>query len=144
MTDGPVSEAVLSAAVGDKLPELHIPLTTSLIVSTAIASRDYAPVHHDKDHTQRNGSRDVFMNILTSNGLVGRYVTDWAGPNAVLKQIAIRLYSQNFPGDVMTFSGEVTARDEASGEVELAIVGSNSTADHVRGTVIVLPGLGRP
>jgi len=48
------------------------------------------------------------MNILTTNGLVGRYVTDWAGPNAVLKKVAIKLGAPNFPGDTMKMSGAVT------------------------------------
>ena len=68
--------------VGQELPGLDIPLTTSLIVSTALASRDFTPVHHDKGAAQQSGVDDVFMNILTTNGLVGRFVTDWAGPDA--------------------------------------------------------------
>jgi hypothetical protein len=34
--------------VGDELPQLAIPLTTSLVVSGALASRDFTPVHHDR------------------------------------------------------------------------------------------------
>ena len=71
--------------VGDELPALPIPLTRTLIVATAIASRDYQDVHHDPGLAQERGSPDIFMNILTTNGFVGRYVTDWAGPDALLK-----------------------------------------------------------
>ena len=67
-------------AVGDELPELVVPLTRTLIVSTALASRDFQDVHHDPVLAVERGSKDIFMNILSTNGLVGRYVTDWSGP----------------------------------------------------------------
>ncbi|GAB5453593.1 MAG: hypothetical protein Hals2KO_39210 [Halioglobus sp.] len=126
-------------AVGDKLPTLDIDITTLMIVSTAIASRDYQDVHHDKDRAQELGSPDIFMNILTSNGLVGRYVTDWAGPEAILTVVNIRLGAPNYPGDTMVMSGEVIARREADGKhyVDLAVVGENSIGAHVSGTVTV-------
>ncbi len=88
--------------VGDELPTLVIPLTRTLIVATAIASRDYQDVHHDPGLAQERGSPDIFMNILTTNGFVGRFITDWAGPDAVLKSVKIRLGAPNYPGDTMT------------------------------------------
>jgi acyl dehydratase len=124
--------------IGDELPPLAIPLTRTLIVATAIASRDYQDVHHDPGLANERGSPDVFMNILTSNGFVGRYVTDWAGPDALLKSVKIRLGAPNYPGDTMTMTGSVTAK--ADGVVEVAVRGSNSLGDHVSGTVsLVLP-----
>ena len=77
--------------VGDELPPLEIPLTRSLIVATAIASRDYQDVHHDPGLAVQKGSKDIFMNILSTNGFVGRYVTDWAGPDAIIRSVSIRL-----------------------------------------------------
>lgn len=124
--------------VGERLPELRIPITRTLIVATAIASRDFQDVHHDPELARERGSRDVFMNILTSNGLVGRYVTDWAGPAARLRKVAIRLGAPNYPGDVMTMSGEVT---EVEGElVTVAVRGENSLGAHVTGTVTLTAG----
>lgn len=123
--------------VGTELPPLSIPITTTLVVAGAIASRDFTPVHHDKSAAQAQGMQDVFMNILTTNGIVGRYVTDWAGPDAVLKGVAIRLGTPNLPGDTMKMSGTVAAKDDASGVVEIKVVGSNSWGDHVTGTVKV-------
>jgi acyl dehydratase len=122
-------------SVGHKLPPLEIEITAKLIVGGAIASRDYQNVHHDKDAAQALGSPDIFMNILTTNGLVGRYVTDWAGPSARLKKIAIRLGAPNFPGDTMTLSGEVISVDAAGGLVEIEISGENQLGYHVTGTV---------
>lgn len=127
--------------VGDLLPELAIPITPRLIVGAAIASRDYQNVHHDKAGSQALGSPDIFMNILTTNGLVGRYVTDWGGPRARLNKVAIKLGAPNYPGDTMTFRGEVTAVDEASGRVGLEVKGKNSLGYHVTGSVeLTLPG----
>ncbi|MCZ6831013.1 MAG: MaoC family dehydratase [Gammaproteobacteria bacterium] len=121
--------------VGEQLPPLSIDITPKLIVGAALASRDYQDVHHDKAAARALGSPDIFMNILTTNGLVGRYVTDWAGSNARLRNVDIRLGAPNFPGDCMTFSGEVVAKDEAEHLLEVELKGSNSLGDHVTGRV---------
>jgi hypothetical protein len=121
--------------VGDELPQLDIPLTRTLIVSTAIASRDYQDVHHDPGLAQERGSKDIFMNILTTNGFVGRFITDWAGPNAFLKSVKIRLGAPNYPGDTMVMTGAVT--EKADGEITIVLKGANSLGDHVTGTVTI-------
>ncbi len=131
-----------SVEVGQELPSLPIPITTTLIVSGAIASRDYQDVHHDTGLAAEKGAPDIFMNILTTNGLVGRYITDWAGPDCVLRKVAIRLGVPNYPGDEMTLSGEVAAKEiiDGSGQVDVKIVGANQLGNHVMGTVsITLP-----
>src|SRR5437762_13759190 len=119
--------------IGDELPRLDIPLTRTLIVATAIASRDYQDVHHDPGLAQERGSKDIFMNILSTNGFVGRFVTDWAGPDAVLKKVAIRLGAPNYPGDTMRMTGSITAKDDVN--VVVSLRGANSLGDHVTGTV---------
>ena len=120
-------------AVGDVLPELVIEASVRNIVATAIATRDYQDVHHDIASAQERGSKTIFTNILTSNGYVLRYVTDWAGPLSVIKTSKIRLGVPNYAGDTMTLRGEVTAVDGK--RVEVAVRGSNSLGDHVIGTV---------
>jgi acyl dehydratase len=122
-------------SVGDELPELAVPLTRTLIVATAIASRDYQDVHHDPGLANERGSPDIFMNILSTNGFVGRFVTDWAGPDARLTSVKIRLGAPNYPGDTMTMSGSVTSKD--GGIVEVSVRGANRLGDHVTGTVTV-------
>ncbi|WP_327414927.1 MaoC family dehydratase [Streptomyces sp. NBC_01233] len=119
--------------IGDTLPPLEIPVTRTLIVAGAIASRDYQDVHHDAALAQEKGSPDIFMNILTTNGLVGRYVTDHLGPQAVLRKVAIRLGAPNYPGDTMTLTGTVTA--VSGNTVEIRVVGANGIGHHVAGTV---------
>ena len=125
-------------AVGDELPTLEVPLTPSVIIAGAIASRDYQDVHHDRDLAVKRGSKDIFMNILTTNGYVGRFVTDWAGPEALLRRVDIRLGAPNYPGDTMTMTGRV--KDKADGVVSVEVVGRNDLGDHVTGTVdLALP-----
>ena len=129
--------------VGDELPELRIELTPTVIISGALASRDYQDVHHDRDLARQRGSKDIFMNILTTNGYVGRFVTDWAGPEAILRCVDIRLGAPNYPYDNMCMSGRVTAKSpEADGGlVSVEVAGANGLGHHVTGTVdLLLPG----
>jgi hypothetical protein len=128
-------------SVGDKLPALDIDITTGLIVSTALATRDYEPVHHDKAQAQATGLQDVFMNILTSQSFMTRFATDWSGPEAVVKSLDIRLGAPNMPGMVMTVTGEVNAKNDEFGVVDIAIVGENNIwGMHMQGTVqLALP-----
>ncbi|MFD9077592.1 MaoC family dehydratase [Streptomyces erythrochromogenes] len=119
--------------VGDTLPPLEIAVTRTLIVAGAIASRDYQDVHHDAALAREKGSPDIFMNILTTNGLVGRYITDHLGPRAVLRKVAIRLGAPNYPGDTMILTGTVTA--VLGNTVEIRVVGANGIGHHVSGTV---------
>lgn len=120
---------------GHQLPALAIPLTRTLIVSTALATRDFQQVHHDPSIAVDRGSKDVFMNILTSNALVERYAVEWAGPAAVVNRIRIRLGAPNYPGDTMTMTGEVSEVD--GDRVTLEVRGENSLGAHVTGAVVL-------
>src|SRR6202047_147733 len=130
-----------SIEVGTKLPELSLYGDPTFIVSTAIATRDYQDVHHDRDQAQAKGSKDIFVNILTDTGLVQRFITDWAGPSALIKSIGLRLGVPWYAYDTVTFSGEVTAVE--NGLITLKIVGSNSLGDHVIATSTLVLGSSR-
>ncbi|WP_432252636.1 MaoC family dehydratase [Streptomyces sp. HNM1019] len=125
----------MTARTGDELPPLRIPITRTLIVAGALASRDYQDVHHDAEAAREKGSPDIFMNILTTNGLVGRYITDHFGPRARLRKVAIRLGAPNYPGDEMVLTGQITS--VAEGTAEVAVIGKNGIGHHVTGTVTV-------
>ena len=127
-----------ATSVGTKLPELSLYGDPTFIVSTAIATRDYQDVHHDRDKAQAKGSKDIFVNILTDTGLVQRYVTDWAGPTAVIKSIGLRLGVPWYAYDTVTYRGEVTGVDD--GLVTDKVVGSNSLGDHVIATATLTIG----
>ena len=125
---------------GETLPELAIPITVGLVTGGAIATRDYFPGHHDLNAAKALGSPHIFMNILTTNGLVQRYVEEWAGPEARFASLKIKLGAPNYPGDSMTFNGAVTGLDAATRTVEITLGGKNSMGNHVTGTVtLVLP-----
>lgn len=123
---------------GDKLPPREIPITAGLIVGGAIASRDFTPVHHDRSAAQKIGLPDIFMNILTSNGLMGSYVTTWAGPDSTTKKIDLQLAAPNLPGFIMTLTGEVKSVNASDASVEIEVVGENNVwGMHMRGIVQV-------
>jgi MaoC like domain len=127
--------------VGDKLQSVNIDITTGLVVCGALATRDFEPVHHNKAAAQAVGLPDVFMNILTSQGLMTRFATDWSGPEAVVKSIDLKLGAPNIPGMVMSMTGEVSAINAHTGVVDIAILGENNIwGMHMQGTVrLTLP-----
>ncbi len=136
---------------GERLAPCPVPITATLIVAGAIATRDFTPVHHDREAARRQGVPDIFMNILSTNALCSRYATDWAGPDARLRRLDVRLGVPNFPGDLMVLRGEVQRVDPpavpgGAGRVELAIRGTNRLGDHAVATaeleLPVTPGAG--
>lgn len=136
--EGPAREKV----PGDPLPDFDLDVTATVIVAGAIATRDFMPVHHDRDYARAQGAPDLFMNILTTNGYVARYATDWAGPDARVRKIAIRLGGPCVPGLVLRFTGRVTdQRTEGTlRHVEITMRAANDLGDHATGTVdLTLP-----
>jgi acyl dehydratase len=125
--------------IGDEITPMDVPVTTTLIVAGAIASRDYMPVHHDRDFANSQGSKDIFLNILTTNGLCVKFLHDWAGPEAMVKKLSIRLGVPAYPNDPLRFEGSVTGKSTADGEglIEVAFKGTNSLGDHVKGTAVL-------
>jgi acyl dehydratase len=132
-------EAPGKIAVGDALPVFELNVTSTVIVAGAIASRDFMPVHHDADYARAKGSPHMFMNILTTNGYLARYVTDWAGPEAIVKNIKVRLGAPAIPDKVLRFTGEVLSVEEEAGErlVEVSVRAANDLGDHATGTVLI-------
>lgn len=128
--------------VGAVLPPWELPVTPTLVVSTAIATRDFQDVHHDRDLAVERGSKDIFLNILTTTGLVQRYVTDQLGHDVLVRKVAIRLGAPAYPYDTLTFTGSVAAEVETDGERRFVVDvrGRNSLGDHVTGTVTVARG----
>ena len=126
-------------AVGDELPAFELPVTSTVIVAGAVASRDFMPAHHDPEFARAQGAPDMFMNILTTNGYIARFVTDWAGSQAMIRKIAIRLGGPAIPGQPLCFSGQVTGKSEDSDEcvIEVSVRAANELGDHATGTVVV-------
>lgn len=121
--------------VGEELPLLDIELDRTAIVAAAIASQDFEDVHHDPGKAQERGSRDIILSINTTNGIVDRYVTDWAGPGARIHRVSLKLGVPGFAGDAMRMTGEVTAVD--GDRVSVKVRGANSLGVHVTADVVV-------
>jgi uncharacterized protein len=120
------------------LPDRVIEVTPTFVIASALATRDFTDVHHDRDRAVASGARDIFVNILTTTGLVQRYVCDWAGPDAVVRAISIRLGVPCHAGETLTLTGSVTSSDGA--ERVVSVTGRCGLGDHVTGTVrIELP-----
>ncbi|UXA20072.1 MaoC family dehydratase [Mycobacterium sp. SMC-4] len=128
-----------SISVGDDVTPMDVPVTTTLIVAGAIASRDYMPVHHDRDFANSQGSKDIFLNILTTNGLCVKFLHDWAGPEAMVKKLSIRLGVPAYPNDPLRFEGKVTDKTSTDNEglIEVSFTGTNSLGAHVTGTAVL-------
>lgn len=131
--------ATPSPKVGDELPELVLEMTATRIVAGAIATRDFMPVHHDRDYANAQGAPEIFMNILSTNGYCGRYLTDWAGPDSLVRSLAIRLGVPVFANSTLRFTGRVTAVETVGDEqlVHIDLAASNDLGDHATGTAVV-------
>ena len=123
-------------SVGDELTTLVIDMTPTRIVAGAIATRDFMPVHHDREYANAQGAPDIFMNILSDTGYCSRFLTDWAGPEAMVRKLAIRLGVPVFPGSVLTYTGAVTGTEliDGVGIVGVELRATNDLGDHVTGT----------
>jgi acyl dehydratase len=122
--------------VGTELPAWELPITPTLVVSTALATRDFQDVHHDRDIAQAAGSKDIFVNILTSTALCERYVTEWAGPDVQITGISIKLGAPAYPYDTLSFAGTVV--EVGDGRATIQVLGSVSLGNHIIGTVSVV------
>ena len=120
---------------GEALPDLDLPITHTIVVGGAIASRDYTPVHHNAAAARAQGLPDPFMNILTTQGICSRYVTDWAGPDALVRSVKTKLGGPNLPGDTLKLRGKVTSIDGQCADIEVS--GNNSWGNHVTATFTI-------
>lgn len=127
--------AVTAVKAEAALPIWVLPVTPTRIVAGALATRDFQDVHHDRDLAHKKGSKDIFLNINTSLGLMQRYVTDWTGPEAIVKALRVKLGAPAYPYSPLTFTGSVKLADPATGEVIVSVIASNDLGRHVAGTV---------
>lgn len=137
-----VSLKAANIQIGDAVKPMDIPLTHTIVASTAIASMDFMPVHHDKDYALAQYAPDIFLNILSSNGFVSKFLTDWAGPDTWVKKINVKLGVPAVPHQVLRFTGNVINKEYVGDEchIEVSVQAANDSGNHVTGTaVITLP-----
>jgi uncharacterized OB-fold protein len=122
-----------------ELPAMVVDVSTTFVVASALATRDFTPVHHDRDLAIANGSTEIFVNILTDTGLVQRFVSQWAGPQALLRETRLRLGVPCYAGDTLTFSGQVaqhTVLADAD-RYEVRITGRCGLGDHIIASAVL-------
>ena len=142
---GTAPEPEPAVPVEHDLPTWELPITPTLIVSTALATRDFQDVHHDRDLARQRGSKDIFLNILATTGFVQRYVGEWARetlrPDSRITACALRLGAPAYPYDVLTFTGDVVSDDGSEIVVDVvgAVVSTGSTGGvHVNARVTIV------
>ena len=125
--------------VGAPVTPMTIDVTATVVVAGAIATRDFMPVHHDRDYAASQGSPNIFVNIITSNGFCGRFLTDWAGPEATVRKLAIRMGVPAYAGSQLEFTGTVTgkSRDGDEGLIDIELRATNDEGDHLSGTAVI-------
>jgi acyl dehydratase len=97
---------------GEALPVLRHEVSATTVVLGALATRDWRPMHHDRDFAvERNGAKDIFLNTPNQQAWLERFVTDWTGPRGRLGWMRFRMLDSVYPGDTMTISGTVESRD---------------------------------
>jgi acyl dehydratase len=125
--------------IGDAITPMTIDVTATVVVAGAVATRDFMPVHHDREYANSQGAPNIFLNIMTDNGYCSRFLTDWAGPNAMVKKVAIRLGVPAYAGSTLEYTGTVTGTSRVGDEglVEVAFRATNDQGDHVSGTAVL-------
>ena len=116
-------------AVGDRLPSLTYDVTATTVVLGALATRDWRPMHHDRDFAiERNGARDIFLNTPNQQAWFERFVTDWTGPTGRLGRLRFRMRDSVYPGETMTLTGTVSETTTDSSDCGWATVEIQVTA----------------
>lgn len=131
---------IADVRVGEALPTLSIPVTVTSVMAGAIATRDYQPVHHDLERARALGSETVFFSTHTTAAYLERLVLQWAGPQAFLRSLKLRLGVPNYAGDTLALGGHVTAIDASERDVSIAATGTNSRGEHVNAELVVRIG----
>lgn len=76
--------------VGTVLPERVFEIDRELLVAYANASGDQNPIHQNEEFAQSVGLPNVIAHGMLTMALVGKYVTDWAGGSASVKEFGAR------------------------------------------------------
>ena len=98
------------------LAPLVFPVPLKRFMIAVAATRDFYEVHHDAAFARATGVDDMYIGTHFTQGLVGRYVTDFGGPGSVLRSLELTPFERNHPGDVMTVDGRVVERYTVGGE----------------------------
>jgi len=130
-----------SVSDGEQLPPLVFEVTRTTLAKDVAGTRDLYPIHHDHEFARANGARDIFLNTMWYQGLIGRYVNEWGGYESFVRKLSVQMHVHGCPGDVLTVRGLVTRRhrdDQGRPLVDLDVAIANQGRDDaVAATVTV-------
>jgi acyl dehydratase len=87
-------------------------LKRTRIVQYAGASGDFNPLHTDERFAvEAAGYPGVFAHGMLTMGMTGRVLTDWVGPEALLRY-GVRFKAQVWPGDTLTATATVESIED--------------------------------
>jgi acyl dehydratase len=76
--------------IGTALPEHVFTVNRELLKAYADASGDQNPIHQNEEFALSVGLPNVIAHGMLTMALVGKYVTDWAGGSASVKEFGAR------------------------------------------------------
>jgi acyl dehydratase len=97
-------------AEGDALPTIEFAVSYTTLALDVAGTRDPYPIHHDPDFAHANGVEKIFLNTMWYQGMAGRLVGQWGGPDAFLRNLKVDMRANTGPGDDLTVRGSVTRR----------------------------------
>ena len=129
-------------------PVVKGPLTTTHLVRWAAANGNYARIHWDLPFAQlRQGLANVVVNGSLKNQYLGHLVTGFTGDGGWFKRFYVEHRGMDYPGDVITASGTVTAKQERDGfgyvECDVSLRNSRGEQTASGRATVVLPKLGQ-
>ena len=111
VTPGSVSFDSLEA--GTEIPVVSYPVTRLSLVQYCGASGDFNVIHWNERIARSVGLPDVIAHGMFTMAQAGRFVTDWAGPQALVEEFGVRFSSM-----VVVPDDDTGASIEVSGVVE--------------------------
>jgi acyl dehydratase len=104
---------------GDELIPASYPVTRLSLVKYCGASGDFNTIHWNERIARSVGLPNVIAHGMFTMAEAGRYVTDWAGPGAVVVDFGVR-----FSSPVVVPDDDTGASIELSGTVEEKLDGN--------------------
>ncbi|MGJ3507897.1 hypothetical protein [Enemella sp. A6] len=129
---------------GEPLPSLEVPIDTSTVILSALASRDVTAFHHDPAAARASGMEDIIVNTPARLGFLSRWLVTDTWPDARLCQLRLNLNRSIHPGEHLTLSGRQTATEQLNDSVHRRDVRFTESTTHPvgHGTATVLTGAG--
>jgi hypothetical protein len=112
-------------------------VTTSYLIATSAATRDFHPIHHDPDIARAGGLSGIILNVHSAAALIAGFALRVLGGTADIGELEVRLHRPVVPGDQLSFA----ATANPGGEVSVRV--TTPAGRCLSGTVRRAPSPGR-